>query len=58
MGCNPKVFQRMTPEQRKRYMRRVMRLHLQLTVCSCVGMMFLGLGLLIAALVHSWRVAG
>ncbi|KAF1032976.1 MAG: hypothetical protein GAK37_00296 [Pseudomonas sp.] len=43
MGCNPKVFQRMTPAQKQEYMRKVTRLYLHQLLAHGVGLVLMGL---------------
>lgn len=44
MGCNPRVFQRMTPGQRQRYIRNVTRLHRHIIIAHGIGLVMLGFG--------------
>lgn len=56
-GCNPRLFRRMTHEQRQRYMQRVVRLHRSLAIIGAVGVpMALG-GAAYAVLAYFFRVA-
>lgn len=56
-GCNPRVFRRMTHEQRQRYMQRVAHLHRNLAIIGAVGVPLALGGAAYAVLAYVWRVA-
>lgn len=52
MGCNPKVFQRMTPAKQRRYMRKVTGLYLSLLAAHGLGLVLVGVGGLVLVCHH------
>jgi hypothetical protein len=51
MGANPRKYMNMTPEQSRKAMRNIMRLHLGLAISGMFGMAFLAGAVAVMALV-------